>query len=75
MLLDFNFAGGTQPPCVSACDVDSNGRIQGSITDAVYMLRFSFLGGSPPAAPYPDCGTGTDVDALLGCEEPPRSCP
>jgi hypothetical protein len=42
------------------------------VTDAVYLLNFNFLGGPPPAAPFPECGPGSlGTDEELGCEETP----
>ena len=40
------------------------------------MLLFAnFLGGISIPAPYPDCGTSSDVsDAVLGCETLPSGC-
>ncbi len=33
-----------------------------SITDAVYLLNYLFLGGSPPRAPFPECAPAQDGD-------------
>ena len=30
-----------------------------------------FLGGQPPAAPFPECGPGSPTDEEIGCETPP----
>ena len=71
-LLNFNFLGGKEPPCLAACDVDGSGDVAGSVTDAVYLLTFGFLGGPPPVHPFPECGPldqPTDLD--LGCQETP----
>ena len=47
-LLNYNFASGTEPPCLAACDADGDGRVTGQLTDAVYLLNFNFLGGPAP---------------------------
>ena len=73
-LLGYNFLGGAEPPCLSACDVDGDGQVQGSVTDAVYLLQFNFLGGSGPPPPFPFCGEGRAPDLGLGCALPPEIC-
>ena len=40
------------------------------LTDAIYLLNHLFLGGPPPAFPYPDCG----VVPVLGCKASPKNC-
>ena len=46
------------------------------ISDAVFALNHLFLGGPPPAAPYPECGTSDlEADEALGCEESLEHCP
>ena len=78
-LLQYNFLGGTKPPCLAACDGDADGKVEGIPVDAVYLLRFNFLGGPPPKAPFPNCGPSdlpSDRDPnLVGCETPPDPCP
>ena len=37
--------------CLDALDIDDNGAIQ--VTDAVFLLRFLFRGGSRPPPPFP----------------------
>jgi hypothetical protein len=45
------------------------------VTDAVYLIAWTFLGGPPPAPPYPDCGAATDGwDPATGCAESTGSC-
>lgn len=74
-LLNFNFLGGREPPCLAACDVNGDGKASGSVTDAVFMLQFNFLGGAPPPPPFPDCGEGSmPSDAILGCARAPEVC-
>lgn len=62
--LNYLFLGGTEPPCIEACDTDGDARLD--ISDAVLLLNFLFLGGPPPAGwgsdggvPVPVCETGT----------------
>ena len=71
-LLSYSFTGRAVPRCLSACDVNGDGRVVG-ISDAVYLLSFNFGGGPPPAAPFPDCGPGMlPADPVLGCANPPN---
>ena len=51
---------GTQP--------GKGGEVQ--LTDAIRTLNFLFLGGAPPAAPHPECGSDTTDDSLT-CEAYP----
>ena len=76
VLLNYNFVGGPRPPCLAACDANGDGRVEGQVTDAVYLLNFNFHGGPPPAGPFPACGVGAlATDPSLGCERPPAECP
>ena len=43
----------------------ANGQLE--LADAVYGPIFCFKGTDAPVAPFPACGTGTDVDSALGC--------
>ncbi len=71
-LLAANFAGGEAPICRAACDANSDGRVEGDVSDAVLILRFAFTGGASPQAPFPDCGSlELDGDLLLGCRASP----
>jgi hypothetical protein len=74
-LLGYNFSGTIENvPCAAACDIDGDGAFQGVITDPIYLLNHSFLGGPPPPPPYPPCGPGSASDLTLGCEAPPAAC-
>jgi hypothetical protein len=55
------FRGGPVP-CQDACDSDDSGVI--NLTDAVYTLRYLFIDGEPPAAPFPVAGRDPTADAL-----------
>lgn len=57
----------SRPPlrCLDAADVNDDGKID--LADPVHLLRHIFLGGSPPAYPYPYCGRDETPDDL-GCE-------
>jgi hypothetical protein len=71
--LNWAFGSGPQPDCKAACDADGDGFVGGSVNDAVYYLTWAFLGGPSPPPPE-ECGVGTELDAVLGCETPPESC-
>ena len=68
-LLQYNFQGGREPPCLAACDANGDGEATGEVSDAVYLLLFNFAGGAPPPPPFPDCGAPDDPGQ--GCGEPP----
>jgi hypothetical protein len=74
-MLNFNFTGGTAPPCFAACDANGDGSFVGEVSDAVFLLNFNFLGGPAPPAPFPACGRSQlPGDAALGCATP-AACP
>ena len=59
-ILDFLFGGATVP-CREAANAGGGDDL--NISDGIFLLQFLFSSGSPPPAPYPDCGsTGGDVD-------------
>lgn len=59
-----SFAGIACADCEDSADVDDDGAA--NVSDPVYLLRFLFLGGPPPPAPWPNCGADPTADAL-GC--------
>jgi hypothetical protein len=71
-ILDWRFSGAPAPGCLAATDTGGDGRTD--IADAIYLFNALFLGGPPPTAPFPECGTGTEADVELGCAMPPGSC-
>lgn len=62
--LNWLFAGGADPGCLSAADANDNGQVD--LSDAVYTLGFLFMGGRAPPAPFPGCGPDSTADGL-GC--------
>ena len=69
VLLSFAFRGGDEPPCLAACDAEANGSL--GITDALRILRHSFLGLGTPDPPFPDCvASNMKSDLVLGCKTP-----
>ncbi|MBI4606252.1 MAG: lamin tail domain-containing protein [Planctomycetes bacterium] len=59
------YAGGVMS-CLDAADADDSGSVE--LTDAVLVLRFLFLDGPPPAAPFPAPGVDPEPPADdLGC--------
>ncbi len=48
------FWGEVDLKCIDAMDADDEGPVD--ISDPIYLLTYLFLGGSPPPAPFPDCG-------------------
>jgi hypothetical protein len=59
------FGRSTTVPCTDAADFDDSGFL--SITDAIGILRFLFLGEAAPSPPYPAPGLDTPVIDGLGC--------
>lgn len=60
------FRGNAEAPCVAACDLNGDERLD--ISDAISQLQFLFLGGQAPVQPFPECGPR---DSLLGCDSFP----
>jgi hypothetical protein len=69
-LLNYNFLGGVEPPCLAACDSDGGGQVVGEVQDAVYVINHLFLGGPPPPDPYPFCGPEPESPSLSCDTEP-----
>ncbi len=55
--------------CRDAADADDDGAI--TIGDALRILSFVFVGGTPPAAPFPECGKEESEHDALGCDSFP----
>ena len=72
-ILEFQFTGGAEPPCMEAADADGNGIFNG-LADALYVLEHQFLAGPPPPEPYPTCGVDPEPISTLGCDTFPV-CP
>lgn len=62
-MLSYLFAGGPDPDCLDAADVDDNGLAE--ITDPVFLLAFLFTGGPQPPMPFPTAGGDPTGDSLL----------
>lgn len=56
------------PSCPDASDVDDDGSLQPG--DPVYLLRYLFLGGPDPPAPFPGEGPDPTTGDGLGCLPP-----
>jgi len=60
-ILRYFFAGlPTAPGCLETLDLLDNNAP--GLTSAIYLLNYLYLGGSPPAAPFPDCGPPDPLD-------------
>ncbi len=71
-LLAANFAGGETPACRAACGANTDGRVEGDLSDAISILRFVFASSAPPGAPFPECGEMVSPgDLLLSCVDSP----
>ena len=71
-ILGCKFLGEPCTTCRDAADANDDGILD--ISDAIGLLSFQFLGGTPPMPPGPgDCGPDpTDEDLLPDCQH--RSC-
>ena len=72
-LLNHLFTGGLAPPCREACNVNDDDSLD--ISDAVHGLLFCFLGGTPPAGPFPGCGTDPTPSLDCGSFQSCLQCP
>lgn len=59
--LDYLF-GGAPTTCLLAIDTNDSGAV--NIADAIALLDYLFQAGSPPPAPFPNCGGDATPDAL-----------
>jgi hypothetical protein len=66
----FGLFAGLDLACEDAADVDDSGVLD--LSDVLRDLRYLFLEGAPPAAPWPGCGIDPTDDSL-GCGAHP-SC-
>jgi len=67
VILEWLFAGSSEPECLAACDTDATGQVE--LTDAITNLQACFVGGLEPEEPFPECGLSRrETDASLGCE-------
>ena len=68
-LFNMLFLRGPHLGCFDAADVNDSGSLD--ITDGIFSLSFLFLGGPPPAPPFPECGIDavTPFDELTCVEE------
>ena len=55
------FSGETIP-CLAGADINGDGAVD--VADPITLLNFGFLGGAPPPAPFPDCGSDPESSAL-----------
>lgn len=70
-MLQFTFLGQGSLSCLKASDANADGS-PADISDAIFILLYSFSGGSPPPAPFPGCGVVPEDG--LSCESYP-ACP
>ncbi len=63
-ILETLFSGGIAFDCERAADVNDSNVVD--LADAVILLTYLFLEGSPPPAPFPSCGFDMTPD-LLSC--------
>jgi hypothetical protein len=68
-LLRWFFGGMTEPPCLSATDVNLDRDV--NIADSIVLLNFLFHEGREPLDPFPSCGEDPFPGPVLPCEEPP----
>ncbi|MBN1417238.1 MAG: DUF2341 domain-containing protein [Planctomycetes bacterium] len=61
-ILAHAFRDGEPPSCAKAADLDDDGGV--NLDDALLGLRYLFLAGPEPKAPFPGCGYDPTIDAL-----------
>jgi hypothetical protein len=66
-ILNYLFLGGSEPPCLGACDSNDDELL--NISDPIYTLGYLFLGTAPPPPPLEACGKDP-TPGPLGCGEP-----
>lgn len=67
------FRGGPASTCQDAADANNDGMVDAA--DAVYLIAYEFQGGSPPAEPFPACGTDPEsTDDGVSCDESHSDC-
>ncbi len=71
-MLNQLFHGGPSFDCAGAADVNADDQLNAA--DAIFIFTWLFMGGSPPIAPYPECGLPVEViplpsvcESYLGC--------
>jgi hypothetical protein len=62
-LLSYLFLDGEAPACADVADTNDDGGV--TLTDAVYLLNFLFLGGPRLPAPFPEAGQDPTVDTVV----------
>ena len=68
-VFSFLFTGGDGPTCLSAMNSNAEAGVP-NLTAGIYLLNYLFMGGGPPPAPFPECGSSSLPEDLdLGCEE------
>ncbi len=66
-MVGYLFVDGPAAGCMAACDINDDSLLD--IADAIYTLNSLFQNGTPPAFPYPNCGTPGTGDDDLPCFE------
>ncbi|MCA8961703.1 MAG: dockerin type I repeat-containing protein [Planctomycetes bacterium] len=70
-VLELFLDSGVTSTCLDACDVNDNGEI--GVDDAVYLLQYALIAGTPPPSPFPLCGNEPTLDDL-SCNDS-AACP
>ena len=70
MILSFvagmDYKDSNAPRCLEAMDVNKDG--ENDISDAIQLLNFLYLGGSPPAAPFPEASQAATDGSDMSCD-------
>jgi len=64
-LFGYHFGTSGDLPCQDAADVNDDGIVD--IADGIALLTYLFMGGTPPAAPFPSAGFDSTADTLSSC--------
>jgi hypothetical protein len=63
------FNGSVDDRCLDTMDADGDREL--AVTDAIYLIQYQFLGGTPPPQPFPGCGVDPQGGDAIPCREYP----
>jgi hypothetical protein len=68
-VLDYLFNGSLDDRCLDTMDADGDREL--AVTDAIYLIQYQFLGGTPPPPPFPGCSVDPQGGDAIPCREYP----
>ena len=64
-IIQLSYLDGPVPTCQAACEADGDGLFN-ALVDGLSLFSYLFASGSPPPAPFPDCGP--DNVTAISCD-------